>query len=45
MLTILCGTFLRYKDKIDSLDYVVLVTIGAAIELVFEFMALLAILG
>lgn len=45
MLTILVAAFLRYKDKIGTLDYMVLTTLGSGIELLIELIALLAILG
>lgn len=45
MLIILIAAFLRYKEKLGVLDYMVLTTLGAGIELVLELIALLAILG
>lgn len=45
MLTIIVAAFLRYKEKLDTLDYMVLTTLGSGIELTIELIAFLAILG
>ena len=45
MLIIIASAFLRYKGKLDSLDYMVLTTLGSGIELLIELIAFLAYLG
>lgn len=45
MLIIFISAFLRYKEKLDALDYMVLTTLGAGIELCVELIALIALTG